>query len=338
MIEKEHRAKVYRAAKAAYDFVQQNDLGCLYPGCECSAIRSHSQQRHGALDVIARNGKVVVASRDPISVMNESTKYGAMHAKFFEQDIAKASVFNGFCNKHDTELFSSIETRPLEKDNPDQVLAFYRRAVSHEYVREEDCCRYLLCNNLANRIEELEDRFSIGFYVQQQMLLDSDQEYYIDPMWQADHIKELNWVWRVFPLNLKVSMVSMMPPISESKVFRVTDPYFDIKNRRMTCPRPAVSVTIIPGVYQSHVVMVWNKLNDRYMDEWTGRLLSDDDEVVFEFLDECVFTKSEDYCISPDFWNQIPTSTKDQLAYAMIKESMGRPPIPEIPKVLSRLI
>lgn len=335
MTEREHKAKVYRAAKAAYDFVQQNNLGCLYPGCECSAIKSHSQQRRGALDAIARCGKVVVTSRDPISIMNESSKHGSVHAKFFEQDIAKASVFNGFCNKHDMEIFSAIETRPLVKDDPDQVLAFYRRAVSHEYVREEDSCRYLLCNNLANRIEELEDPISIDLYIQQRMLIDSDLEYYIDPMWRSDHIKELDWVWRVFPVNLNVSMVSMMPPISEAKVFRVTDPYFDIKKRKMSCPRPSVSMTIVPGKGESHVIMVWHRYNDKYMDEWKARLLSDNDNIVSELINECVFVRSEDYCINPDFWDLISPETKERLSYAMIKESMGRPPMSEIPKVIS---
>lgn len=278
---------------------------------------------------------MIVSSRDPITIMNECTRHGFPRAKFFEQDIANASVFDGFCNKHDTELFAAIERRPLVKDDPEQVLAFYRRAVVHEYYREEQCSRYLLCNNVANRIEKVDDQITLDYYIQQEMLLDSDWENYIMPMWDPGHICELGWVWRVFAGNLNVSMVSMMPPISEQKVFRVTDPYFDIANRRMSCARPAVSVTVVPGVRESHVIMVWNKLNDRYMDEWKARLSSDDNEIVSEFINECIFTKSEDYCVNPDFWERIPDDVKERLSYAMLKESVWRPPMSEIPKVIS---
>lgn len=310
-----------RVASAAEKYVMQLERDCFYPGCGCKAINSHSQQRRGALSAIAKKGKVVVVSRDAASTLKRSNKYEYPTARFFEQDIAKASVFKGFCNRHDTKLFSAIETRPLCKDDPDQVLALYRRAVSYEYIREEEGLLNLRCQAMALGIEGEDFQLPASCARQQEMLLDSDDIYYIDPMWADDYVNELNWVWRVLPGNVNVSMTSMMPPITEEEVFKETDPFWDWDNKVMACARPATSFTLIPGELESHAIMIWTKFNDKYMNDYKSRLLSSDDSVVKGLLNEVVFAKSEDYCVSPKLWKRLSNSERDLLSYAIIKDN-----------------
>ena len=322
-----------RIASSVEKFVAQKEWDCFYPGCGCKAIKSHSQQRRGALSAIAKHGKVITMSRDPTSTLARSSKYEYPKARFFEQDISKASVFNGFCNYHDTELFGSIERRPLVKDDPEQILALYRRAVSYEYVREEEGMLSLRCQAMALGIEGEDYQLPASWARQQEMLLDSDDIYYITPMWEDGYVSELHWVWRVLPGNLNVSVVSMLPPISEEEVFRETDPFWDWDRKIMACARPATSFTVIPGVKESHVVMIWTKFNDKYMDEYKRRLLSSDIATVKGLLNEVVFTKSEDYCVSPNLWKRLSASEKDLLSYAIIKDNI-RGPLQHMPNVI----
>jgi hypothetical protein len=95
--------KIISAANAAAD------ERCLYfdrdgKRCKCTPIRSHSLQKNGPLASIAENGHVIRVSPALRAQKIEDRA-------FFERvGVRNASTFLGFCNQHDTEVFSEIET------------------------------------------------------------------------------------------------------------------------------------------------------------------------------------------------------------------------------------
>jgi len=94
--------------------------------CDGSVVKAHTVSRGPNLTKIAKEGHVLhyVAS---ISDMNKNG--GMLSVK--KIGIKNASVFHGFCSKHDRELFSCIENEVFT-GRPDQCLAVAYRTMSRE--------------------------------------------------------------------------------------------------------------------------------------------------------------------------------------------------------------
>jgi hypothetical protein len=107
---------------------------CLHydAGVRCSRIiDAHSIQKNGALSLIADAGNVYALSRNLTDI-----KKMLGGVCFTRQGIGTVSTFRGFCERHDTELFAPIDTRPLEP-TPQQVLLYAYRSLCREiFVKE----------------------------------------------------------------------------------------------------------------------------------------------------------------------------------------------------------
>ncbi|MFV1528953.1 MULTISPECIES: SEC-C domain-containing protein [unclassified Phaeobacter] len=94
--------------------------------CEGGVIKAHTVSRGPNLARIAENGHVLHYTAS-IPEMNKNG--GKLSIK--KIGIKDASVFHGFCRKHDRELFSCIENEPFT-GRPDQCLAVAYRTMSRE--------------------------------------------------------------------------------------------------------------------------------------------------------------------------------------------------------------
>lgn len=101
-----------------------NDVG-LGP-CEGGVIKAHTVSRGPNLSKIAENGHVLHYAPD-VQKLNKNG--GKLSVK--KVGIKDASVFYGFCGKHDRELFSCIENEPFT-GRPEQCLAVAYRTMSRE--------------------------------------------------------------------------------------------------------------------------------------------------------------------------------------------------------------
>ena len=117
---------------------------CLHPNassstCTGKIVRAHTIQRNGGLSKIARNGHVYCAIK---------------HGKMFDQSrwsprsdpsrvgIRKASIFTGFCSRHDNELFAPIEKQQFA-GSPLQIALLGYRAICYElYMKEREFASY----------------------------------------------------------------------------------------------------------------------------------------------------------------------------------------------------
>ncbi len=122
---------------------------CLCPDCNELAILSHSLQRKSVLESISdKNKKVVGIDKGT----NTFKSYFTKSVKFKKYGIGEASVFKGFCNKHDTQLFDEIEN---EKFKPyllrHNVLLFFREA-SYQFSDRRDIDEVMkyIKNNLSD--------------------------------------------------------------------------------------------------------------------------------------------------------------------------------------------
>lgn len=94
--------------------------------CDGGVIKAHTISRGPNLSKIGKNGHVLHYTSN-ISKMNKNG--GKLSSELI--GIKDASVFHGFCGKHDREIFSCIENEPFA-GLPNQCLAVAYRTISRE--------------------------------------------------------------------------------------------------------------------------------------------------------------------------------------------------------------
>ena len=300
-------------AEAAKGKSQAFPTHCLCPGCMEPPIKSHSQQLKGALSVIAQDKKVIIPSRNDMDVLRRMLDGQIPAGRFHKIEIKRASTFKGFCAKHDTEMFLPIERRDLIQGDEEQVLAFQRRAVAFELMNKFSALVQI--NYACEAMKSLgiaptnwDDEYQI-----QKMLLRADLDYEWNTLWNACPMSDLYYEWRVISKTLPVSLTTSISALPEHQVVEYTDRHIDHVSKKMDRPRPGFTLTIVPQETQTHVIMIWTNLNAPVVEPWRLRMTSTDDKVFEAFLNECVFCKSEDYCLSPRVWDMLSPSEKRTL-------------------------
>ncbi|MBV5321913.1 MAG: SEC-C domain-containing protein [Sulfuricurvum sp.] len=96
--------------------------------CDCTKkiIKAHTVSKSSNLKQIAENGHVYGFKKSIMALDSNDGKFPVEKI-----GINKASVFNGFCSKHDKELFAIIEDKEIVFSN-EQIFILAYRAISRE--------------------------------------------------------------------------------------------------------------------------------------------------------------------------------------------------------------
>lgn len=134
---------------------------CLHfeSGNRCNhIIGAHSIQKSGQLKAILEDGHVThIDPRIGSIVKNE----GALSATTVSWN--KVSTFNGFCQKHDNELFEPIDNSPL-KPTKEQVILYAYRCLCREYfVKKNALSLTEKCIKDGSIPRKMLEPFNIGF-------------------------------------------------------------------------------------------------------------------------------------------------------------------------------
>ena len=113
---------------------------CLHPDAEpgiCGdrIIKAHTVQRKGGLAAITENGHVISAKQ---GFQDISKNNGKIIPR--EVSAREASTFMGFCNRHDDEMFKSVETG-LPVLNQESIFLLSFRALSYEILMKQFALR-----------------------------------------------------------------------------------------------------------------------------------------------------------------------------------------------------
>ena len=115
-------------------FIKLYEKGkCLHPNagpstCSGKIIDAHTIQRNGGLSVIAQNGHVYSLLRHQRMFEQHNWDVGGGPNKV---GIRDASIFRGFCDRHDNDLFAPIEKQPF-RGTPEQIALLGYRAICYE--------------------------------------------------------------------------------------------------------------------------------------------------------------------------------------------------------------
>ena len=100
---------------------------CFWPKEECTnkAIRAHSVQNSRVLDLLCRDGHLMMPQLDLTATKPPDIVFRPVGRNL-------ATTFTGLCENHDRELFRTIETKPLQTADSQHLFLLSYRAVLME--------------------------------------------------------------------------------------------------------------------------------------------------------------------------------------------------------------
>lgn len=129
------------------EFLNKESSICLFPGCVDNSISSHSISEKRVLKKISIDNHVY---------------YYSPKMNFQKIGTKKVSIFSGFCNKHDSELFDAIDNYDYIVGNKEQEFLFFYRAYCKSYKSKfvlVNSYRKLIDYVRANKLTEINTYF-----------------------------------------------------------------------------------------------------------------------------------------------------------------------------------
>jgi len=243
---------------------------CLYPSCNGFAIDSHSIQKGGVLKLLSENDEVChnfinyntykmekvsqkEDSKDMILRIGGRLGYGDFSLRcnlnFYKDNINNVSVFKGFCNKHDTEIFKNIEFKSVNDitfhNNDEEVFLYCYRLFSYFYKVckiETEIMQRLFKNNINCFYNNKGAICQIRECIKEFNRLDNEKcrldKHIIN---KSFNLFNKNYV--VLPYKVSFFSMSLLPMIVNGKVC------FSY-------------IFVIPTVNETHIYFCWDKNED----------------------------------------------------------------------------
>lgn len=221
---------------------------CFHPEkseCKLPIKLAHSLQRNGRLSLIEDdvNGQNVLYTSTSVKTGKER-----MIMDFIPVGKAAASTFNGFCDKHDSEIFSPIEN--FEFDGSDKHLFLHSyRSFAHSFHRKKEELK--MYKSDWEVYKEL-PKFMLDGFIEMSALAVSEmepQKKLLDQMLLNEKFNELEY---------SLLETDDFHPFGCSSI---VNPHFTVKNERMddltdtTKPIINLMLTVVPDKTNSFAIV-----------------------------------------------------------------------------------
>lgn len=273
---------------------------CIIDGCNQEAINSHLVQRNGILKSISKDGHVYeIRQKDIFKLCKSATPF-----EFKYIGVGKALSYPVFCSTHDNNLFNDIDQLNFDINDKKIWLLFSYRAVCAELRKKEKEKEFMyrIMNSRAlppiktEKAKCLHEGFSMGC---------SDLKKY--KKFIEDELKydTNDFIFHHFEFPLL--------NICASSLFSFQESAYDIDKVREIEMMNGGVVHILPFKGQTHIIFGYNKHNSNinlieYVESWNNI-----DNIEFgRKLTELLSSRIEDWCLSPDTYNQISTEDHDK--------------------------
>ncbi|MBX0290831.1 hypothetical protein K3G63_10300 [Hymenobacter sp. HSC-4F20] len=137
---------------------------CFEQGCNNHAINSHILQKNGILSTITTNGHLYTLKANIVEAK----------AKFTKTGLNNVFTFKGFCNKHDTLLFDSIEKNELDISQYKTKVLLSYRAVLNELRKKQINIDHYNGIKDSSTLKELARRMPLDILINNETLAEAD--------------------------------------------------------------------------------------------------------------------------------------------------------------------
>lgn len=126
---------------------------CMYPNCNAKdVIKSHALQNNGVISRLAVDNHVLMPYVQSSATYLEKNKLFRKKLKRVGKN--EATIFYGFCKKHDDQIFAPIEKEQWAINEDNEFLFAYRTLCSHLRNKEETVVRLKAENASFKMLEE----------------------------------------------------------------------------------------------------------------------------------------------------------------------------------------
>ncbi len=287
---------------------------CVFPdhtSCSEKVIKAHSIQRNKILKHIAENGMVISADIQKTLFTKE----------FDEIGIKSVSTFFGFCNYHDTNIFSEIENKEYVSSIEQNFLHAYR-ACALEYVKkEESVCFYekamkkykntpnelLFYKKLNGAIWGVKDYYSILELLSNELIKPKDEKSF-------EIISSI-----VFHLSYE-SFLAINASFSIEFAFQENL----INDLADTSKRPApIFLNIFPHNGKTFIIFSWLSENIETYQSIVSNLETFIPSQIEIFFSNLIIYHCENMFISPSKYSQMPKKAR-RLFVSQFMKTLGR--------------
>ena len=137
-LERDKSPMINRANLEAYAKKQSSKKSCCVPDslrneCEKKIISAHTISKRGSLEKISEHGHVM-GTKPSFGELEKNNGRLGLH----KVGINNASTFSGFCSKHDREIFSPLENKPIDLSDEQLFLLAYRGMCREIFNKENN--------------------------------------------------------------------------------------------------------------------------------------------------------------------------------------------------------
>ena len=307
---KRERKKIYSEFRNAERISE-----CFYHDksqCNGAIKQAHSIQRNKRLSIIEGE------------VKGQNVVYTLSRVEFESGEIKtlkpvgkkEASTFYGFCDYHDTHLFSPIENFPFDESDYHCFLYSYRSFAHSYHIKKQSLKGY---ESLRNKLvpsshSMLKDRI-LGSEL---AIVDFKKEKTkLDEMIENKKYDELEYFTCVLPEKFPIACSSVIDPEYTYKNVPINDNLFE--------PHSMIMLTVLPDVHQTIIILACFK------DDEKGIILLDELEEIkyplhFEkAISSLMINNAENTFFAPAFWNALGKAGQKQLCKELLNTATIQP-------------
>lgn len=265
---------------------------CFYPGCDSKdIIKSHVFQNNGVLTQIAVQGDVYMPKLKNNQIVPRLTKYGRK----------VATIFTGFCGKHDKELFQPIEDADWKISDENVFLFFYRTFASQFQAKQEFIKRGdILCEQdaLDNDSDILAGyKSAVNDFNRDKSIVD---RYIVNR--SSFPLKYITWK---FDQRIKFAFSGFQTPTKDFEG-KTIQSLHDKVNRH-------IFLTVLPHGKKAIAMLAWLSVDDKKLRRYTTHLRKLSLRERKQFISNMAITTTDDLVLSPEIFEHLTRDQKDQI-------------------------
>ncbi|MHB1677813.1 MAG: hypothetical protein ACYCSS_09790 [Sulfuriferula sp.] len=271
------------------------------PRCSAKAIRAHSIQNSGVLDLLCENDHVIM----PKTGINIDA---GPFLKFEKIGRNKATTFTGLCDEHDCRLFAPIDKRPFDPAETEQLFLLAYRSVLRELHTKMKAA--VDVQSQYRRAVELgkfdPDVVDVPMMLATMAISESYSFYRykfaFDQIYANGTYKDV--------LHRIELVENIAPSIAVSTTYSYIDNMKTLEHR--TAPK-CVSLNIFPSNSGVYVIFSYLKGHEKYVIPYLDRIFEATSQYKLYLISKLVLMYCENFVMSPKFFRNIPESAKSAM-------------------------
>lgn len=288
---------------------EETDKYCFY-GVNCKSskiIRAHSIQQNKILKHISLDGEVLSVRHKIID----------NKLQFVLEEVGKkeASIFFGFCNSHDTNIFKEIELKDYEVGNKEQEFLFSYRALAVGHFGKKVHLNMIglisksLNNNDYEPIFKYFPQFN-NFSVEYQAKMDVAYKAILNA---CNKLERLRKSFNVNLENQKYHHIITRTIVFNTECHIATSSYIylphDVYGNKLNKNKISLNknnapifLTIFPQNGKTYVIMSYLKKDSGYFQFLENQLLGKGEDVQKKILSNLIAKYISNFYLSPSRW------------------------------------